>query len=52
MNTENVPIKAFLQLRGDMKGNGTVHCSPTTAGPKQGCPYRGIIQATGKIIKK
>jgi len=38
MNTENVSIKTFLQLRRDIKGNGTVLCSPTTAGRWQGMP--------------
>ena len=36
MNTENVSIKTFLQLRRDIKGNGTGLCSPTTAGLWQG----------------
>ena len=35
---ENVSIKTFLQLRRDDKGNGTVLCSPTTAGLWQGMP--------------
>jgi hypothetical protein len=34
----------------DIKGNGTVLCSPTTAGLWQGCPDHGI-QATGKTKK-
>jgi len=38
MNTENVSIKTFLQWRRDIKGNGTVLCSPTTAGLWQGIP--------------
>jgi len=38
MNTENVSIKTFFQCRRDMKGNGTVLCSPTTAGLWQGMP--------------
>ena len=38
MNTDNVSIKAFLQWRRDMKANGTVLCSPTTAGLWQGMP--------------
>ena len=38
MNTENVSIKTFLQWRRDIKGNGTVLCSPTTAGLWQGMP--------------
>jgi hypothetical protein len=29
---ENVSIKTFLQGRRAIKGNGTVLCSPTTAG--------------------
>jgi len=32
MNTENFSIKTFLERRRVMKGNGTVICSPTTAG--------------------
>ena len=37
MNMENVSIKTFLQWRReDMKGNGIVLCSPTTAGLWQG----------------
>jgi len=36
MNTENVSIKTFLQWRKDIKGHGTVLCSPTTAGLWQG----------------
>jgi len=35
MNMKNVSIKTFLQLRRDIKGNGTV---PTTAGLWQGMP--------------
>ena len=31
-------IKTFLQWRRDIKGNGTVLCSPTTAGLWQGMP--------------
>ena len=46
MNTENVSIKTFLQWRRDIKVNGAVLCSPTTAGLWQG------IQATGKRKKK
>ena len=38
MNTENVPINTFLQTRRDIKGNGTVLCSPTTVGLWQGMP--------------
>ena len=38
MNTENVSIKTFLQWRRDIKGNGTVLCSATTAGLWQGTP--------------
>ena len=38
MKTENVYIKTFLQWRRDIKGNGTVLCSPTTAGLWQGMP--------------
>ena len=38
MNTKNVPIKTFLQWRRDIKGNGTVLCSTTTAGLWQGMP--------------
>jgi len=38
MNTENVSIKPFLQWRRDIKGDGTVLCSPTTAGLWQGIP--------------
>jgi hypothetical protein len=33
---ENVSIKTFLQWRRDMKGNGTVLCSPTAAELWQG----------------
>ena len=33
---ENVSIKTFIQWRRDIKGNGTVLCSPTTAGLCQG----------------
>ena len=47
VKTEKVSIKIFLQLRRDIKGNGTVLCSPTTAGLWQGMTYHGI-QATGK----
>ena len=36
MNTENVSIKTFFQWRRDIKGNGTVLCSLTTAGLWQG----------------
>jgi len=36
MNTENVSIKTFPQWRRDVKGNGTVLCSPTAAGLWQG----------------
>jgi len=36
INTENVSIKTFLQWSRDMKGNGTVPCSATTAGLWQG----------------
>ena len=35
---ENVSIKILLQWRGDIKGNGTVLCSPTAAGLWQGMP--------------
>ena len=38
MNTENVSINAFLQWRRDIKGNGTVLCSPTAVGLWQGMP--------------
>jgi len=38
MNTEKISIKTFLQLRRDIKGNGTVLCSPTTAELWQGMP--------------
>jgi len=38
MNMENVSIKTFLQWRRDIKGNGTVLCSPTAAGLWQGIP--------------
>ena len=38
MNVENISIKTFLQWRRDIKGNGTVLCSPTTAGLWQGMP--------------
>ena len=38
MNTENVSINTFLQWRRDIKGNGTVLCSPTAAGLWQGLP--------------
>ena len=38
MNTENFSIKTFLHWKGDIKGNGTVLCSPTTAGLWQGMP--------------
>ena len=38
MNTGNVSIKTFLQWRRDIKGRGTVLCSPTTAGLWQGMP--------------
>jgi len=34
----NVSIKTFLQWRRDIKGNGTVLCSLTTAGLWQGIP--------------
>jgi len=51
MNTENVSIKTFLQWRRDIKGNGTVLCSPTTTGLWQGMPCHGI-QAAGKTKKK
>jgi len=36
MNMKNVSINTFLQWRRDIKGNGTVLCSPTTAGLWQG----------------
>ena len=36
MNTENISTKTFLQLRRDIKGNGSVLCWPTTAGLWQG----------------
>jgi len=36
MNMENVSINTFLQWRRDIKGNGTVQCSPTTVGLLQG----------------
>ena len=36
MNMENVSIKTFRQWRRDIRGNGTVLCSPTTAGLWQG----------------
>jgi len=32
MNMENVSIKTFLEWRRNMKENGSVLCSPTTAG--------------------
>jgi len=48
MNTENVSIKTFLQWRRDIKGNGTVLCSPNTAGHWQGMPYYGIQGTGGK----
>jgi hypothetical protein len=35
---ENVSIKTFLQPRRDIKENGTVLCSPTSAGLWQGMP--------------
>ena len=38
MNTEKVSIKTILQWRRNIKGNGTVLCSPTTAGLWQGMP--------------
>jgi len=38
MNTENISIKTFLQWRRDIKGSGTVLCSPTAAGLWQGMP--------------
>ena len=38
MNMEKVSIKTFLQWRRDIKRNGTVLCSPTTAGLWQGMP--------------
>jgi len=38
MNTENISIRTFLQWRRDIKGNGTVVCSPTTAVLWQGMP--------------
>ena len=38
MNTENVSINIFLQWRRDIKGNGTVLCSPTTVGLWQEIP--------------
>ena len=38
MNTENISIKKFLQRRRDIKGNGTVPWSPTTAGIWQVMP--------------
>jgi len=38
MNTDNVSINTFLQWRRDIKGNGTVLWSPTTAGLWQGMP--------------
>jgi hypothetical protein len=51
MNTESVSIKAYLQWRRDIKGNGNVLFSLTTAGLGKGCPYHGI-QGTGKTINK
>ena len=38
MNVENVSIKAFLQWRRDIKGNGTMLCSLTSAGLWQEMP--------------
>jgi len=38
MNTVNVSINMFLQWRRDIKGNGTVLCSPTAVGHWQGMP--------------
>jgi len=35
-NTQNVSLNTFLQWRRDIKGKGTVLCSPTTAGLWQG----------------
>jgi len=35
---ENVSINTFLQWRRDIKGNGTVVCSPTTVGLWQVLP--------------
>jgi len=40
----------FLQWRRDIKGNGNVLCSLTTAGLGKECPYHGI-QATDKTKK-
>ena len=37
MNKENFSIRKFLQWRRDIKGNGTVLCSPTAAGLGMGC---------------
>jgi len=34
----SVSIKTFVPWRGDIKGNGTVLCSPTTVGFWQGMP--------------
>ena len=48
---ENVSINTFLQWRRDIKGNGTLLCSPTTGDFGKGCPYHGI-QVTGKTKKK
>jgi hypothetical protein len=38
MITENVSIKTFLQWKRDIKENGTVLSSPTTAGLSQALP--------------
>jgi len=35
---EKVSINTFLQWRRDIKGNGTVLCSPTAVGLWQGMP--------------
>ena len=38
VSDEHGDIKTFLQWRRDIKGSGTVLCSPTTAGLWQGIP--------------
>jgi len=52
MNTENVLINTFLQWGRDIKGNGTVQCSPTTVGLWQGMPLPWNASDRQNKIKK
>ena len=54
MDTENVSIKTFLQWKRDIKGNGTVLCSPSAAGLWQGMllPWNTSDRQNGEGGKK